>query len=342
VVFESDKYLKHGGGLGGWRVDPDNINLYEGFIGSYAKLSLTYESDIYNAFAGVIRRFKVDLKANLCHGIPDAYFDWFLLWTPSSNQTRRRSAPSWSWAGWTGGGCGTRLGLLCSSGIKSIRRAIRTRTWVIWYQRRSHDSEEVNRVWSPSSSKHEDFYGSDVPNRFPFDCSKTLPTPRTLDPRFAPKYTEDTFNPSPGSGFLQFWTVSTMFYLDKPTSKDPPARDTVQALGFSRTGIFGCDGREVGIVQMPPDWAEANVPKLHEFIFLCEGGDPMVPRTEEEIVWKYQIMLIEWGAHQWAERVAVSSIEKKDLNQGFGTGHVGGRLVKSTYPGAVWKEIILG
>jgi hypothetical protein len=77
-----------------------------------------------------------------------------------------------------------------------------------------------------------------------------------------------------------------------------------------------------------PDWGRANVPKVHEFILICEGRDERARggRFDEEDGWKYQMMLVEWkGA--WAERIGMGSIEKKDLSQALE---------------AVWKEIILG
>src|SRR5205823_5351256 len=127
------------------------------------------------------------------------------------------------------------------------------------------DSEEVNRVWTPeeysSSSNPTNFYGSDVSSRFPFDCTTTLPTPRTLDAN-APNYVEDSYNPSPGSGFLQFWTVSLMLKLDKPTVEmGPDPTDLRHMARTSPFGVFGRNGRELGIVYVDTDWATVNVPK---------------------------------------------------------------------------------
>ena len=56
----------------------DDIGEFEGLIQSYSELTLTYDSDIYYAFAGIARYLTLELKTNLCHGIPEAYFDWFL------------------------------------------------------------------------------------------------------------------------------------------------------------------------------------------------------------------------------------------------------------------------
>ncbi|KAF8971554.1 heterokaryon incompatibility protein-domain-containing protein [Flammula alnicola] len=307
--------------------DEDDIAQYEALIQEYSALSLTYESDIYHAFAGITRYFNMRLKVNLCHGIPDAYFDWFLLWISLVPQKRRERNPSWSWSGWIGESWPC-MWSWYSRSIPRIRKALRQRTWIIWYQRKAHDSEECVRVWTPktsssASSGPRNFYGSHAGNRFPFVCSHTEPTRRKLIG--APEYIEDTHNPTSGSGFLQFWTVSVVFKLDKARSVEN-ARGELNSR--SRLGIFGCNGRELGIVFVNPEWAEVNISKNHEFILLCEGRDLRDNGETEKPEWKYKVMLIEWHG-DWAERISVGSIRKGDLKQARGNG-------------PVWKEIILG
>ena len=308
--------------------DPDDMRLYTGHIQSYSALSLTYDSDIYHRFSGIGRFSKANLQVELCHGIPDAYFDWFLLWFPLVVQTRRKDAPSWSWSGWYGQSWPDMTRWYAGEGIK-VRQALRERTWIIWYQRKCRDDIEVVRVWTPeqelTTATIKNFYGGDVRSRFPFDCSQTKPTPRKLTG--APTYIEDSHNPNPGSGFLQFWTVSLMFRIDKATSEEASGKPR----NFNaRLGIFGRENRELGIVYVRPEWAKEKARQEHEFILLCEGRDerPKAGNIDDEQGWKYRVMLIEWFGN-WAERVAIASIEKQALDQALGSG-------------AVWKEIILG
>jgi hypothetical protein len=211
--------------------------------------------------------------------------------------------------------------------IPATQKAIKEHTWIFWYQRKAHESEECTLVWNPqNASPHSsptEFYGDRLQKRFQFDCSQTIPTPRTLVG--APKYLEDTYNPSPGSGFLQFWTVSVMFRIDTPT-RDVRVR-FLQEERLPRLvpfGIYGRDERDLGLVHLDPKWAENNVPKTHEFILLCEA------RVEDDNYegLKYRMMLLEWHG-DWAERVSLGWIEKEDLYQALGQG-------------PVWKEIILG
>ncbi|CZR68528.1 uncharacterized protein PAC_18427 [Phialocephala subalpina] len=75
--------------------DEDNdIGNSEGLIQSYSGLSFTFDSGIYFAFAGIAKHISRGLKSDLCHGIPKAYFDWFLLSTNLEHQTRRKRAPN--------------------------------------------------------------------------------------------------------------------------------------------------------------------------------------------------------------------------------------------------------
>jgi hypothetical protein len=67
VVFEDET------GIVGNLIMPkerNNIGEFEGLIQSYSDRSLTYDSDIYNAFAGIAKYIMRELKSNLCHGIP--------------------------------------------------------------------------------------------------------------------------------------------------------------------------------------------------------------------------------------------------------------------------------
>ncbi|OCK95425.1 HET-domain-containing protein [Cenococcum geophilum 1.58] len=305
-----------------------DIGEFEGLFQDFSERVLTYQSDIYNAFAGISRYTTRGLKTNLCHGIPEAYFDWFLLWDPLGPQERRGFVPSWSWMGWMGGGSWSHIWDWYSRSTKKIRRAQRQRTWIIWYERTAHDSEDCTLLWRHDKgavSNRRNFYGASNQPRFPFDCSKTRPTPRTLVS--APENYEDILYPYSGSGFLQFWTVLVSFKLDTPIS---PADEEGPANKFFRAGIFGRSRRELGIVFLNEIWASKNVPGEHEFILLCEGRDerPEYGKEDEEDGWRYKAMLIEWHG-QWAERVAVGSIGKGDWNEAVDEG-------------AQWKEIILG
>ena len=121
--------------------------------------------------------------------------------------------------------------------MKMVRREICQRTWIIWHQRVGHTSNKCVPVTSHGSGRNGDeeriFNGSlsRKHERFPgIDCSVTDPTPRTLtSAESLPLYTTDLISEFPGSGFLQFWTVSAVFEL--------------RLVGVGDDGVYGTRGR---------------------------------------------------------------------------------------------------
>ncbi|KAI0097235.1 HET-domain-containing protein [Nemania sp. FL0031] len=323
--------MLEGGGSSAWDGD-DDIRSYEGPVQNYSSRTLTFRSDVYAAFAGVAQRVRDLLQTDLCHGIPPRYFDWCLLWDPMNAQARCEGTPSWSWTGWTGG-VFPRIWDWYSPKIKAIQKALKVRTWIIWYQRVAHDSTECRLVWDYNAGnaghKHtqraKNFYGGKAQSRFAIDCSRTHPTERTLTG--APTYYPDILCDAPGSGFLQFWTVAVQFRLDKPVSSEGSATKTWFG-GHTQLGIFGSSGRELGTISVADVWlAKSSLPLTREFILLCEARDERAEdyKYDDEPGWRYKVMLLEWHG-EYAERVAVGSINKGDELEGS----------------PVWKEIILG
>jgi hypothetical protein len=331
------------------------VGEFEGLIQTYSERVLSYNDDIYNAFAGVSRQLMFRLDTDLCHGIPTVYFDWFLLWGPLSDQARRDTAPSWSWAGWVDGSF-PRMWDWYNRSIQRIKKAIRKRTWIIWYQRDGHESTDCKLLVRHAKLEDKDggsdlkanrnFYGSRVRRRFDLDCSQREPTKVMLKDLSPPMYTEDILSNHKGSGFLQFWTVSLTLQLAEPTSSEEHIGPVHRR---HRLGIFGRSGRELGAVSVQLPWFESNplLPQEREFILLCEGRDKRAEsgRIDDEEGWRYMALLIEWrgengaktatgsidcvGKPMYAERVAIGSIGKEDLKEALGDG-------------PVWKEIILG
>ncbi|KAI3329954.1 HET-domain-containing protein [Ustulina deusta] len=331
-VVEDPGFIFHemleNGGMGMW--DGDDIRSYEAQVQNYSDRTLTFSSDVYNAFAGVAQRIRDVLKIDLCHGIPPRYFDWCLIWDPMNRQTRRRGTPSWSWSGWEGG-IFPRIWDWYSPKTPHIQNALKVRTWIIWYHRAAHDSTDCQLVWDWRSENEDtreakNFYGGEVPSRFSIDCSRTQPTERILTG--APAYYPDVLCDAPGSGFLQFWTVSVKFQLNKPISSETEATQT-WFRDHTLLSIFSSSKQELGTIQVADTWLEKSpgLPLTREFIILCEGRDerPDDYNYDGEPGWKYKVMLIEWHG-EYAERVAVGSIKKGDELEGSPT----------------WKEIILG
>ncbi|KAH6710618.1 heterokaryon incompatibility protein-domain-containing protein [Leptodontidium sp. MPI-SDFR-AT-0119] len=85
--------------------DQLSIELHQSFmqyIEEYTKRKLSFDSDILNAFAGVINLFRSDVQLGSTFGIPNNTFGLDILWNPEEYLERRGGLPSWSWAGWKG------------------------------------------------------------------------------------------------------------------------------------------------------------------------------------------------------------------------------------------------
>ncbi|KEF63433.1 uncharacterized protein A1O9_01411 [Exophiala aquamarina CBS 119918] len=87
---------------------------YYSLVGMYQERSLSYATDILNAFSGVMTYFQELTGTTFACGLPESGFDRALLWVPTGVIQRRRGetsspnssgelcCPSWSWAGWIG------------------------------------------------------------------------------------------------------------------------------------------------------------------------------------------------------------------------------------------------
>ncbi|PWY88863.1 hypothetical protein BO94DRAFT_574865 [Aspergillus sclerotioniger CBS 115572] len=93
----------------------DRLGLYGGLVESYTRRTLTYDSDILDAFSGISSILMRDNPMHgweeLYSGLPRREFLYSLLWSPIETPVRRpprradlieESFPSWSWIGWKG------------------------------------------------------------------------------------------------------------------------------------------------------------------------------------------------------------------------------------------------
>ncbi|KAI1271993.1 heterokaryon incompatibility protein-domain-containing protein [Xylaria sp. FL0933] len=93
--------------LGRW---PD-FHAYEILVRTYSELLLSFPSDGLRAFTGIINTVSRSFPGGMLYGMPEYFFDYALLWAPYTPIQRRLvnggldpAFPSWSWAGWAGGG----------------------------------------------------------------------------------------------------------------------------------------------------------------------------------------------------------------------------------------------
>ena len=75
---------------------------YTRVVEEYTHREISYESDILNAFAGLLHIFSRFFRCKTLLGLPESLLDVALLWKPMTQLQRRSGFPSWSWAGWVG------------------------------------------------------------------------------------------------------------------------------------------------------------------------------------------------------------------------------------------------
>ncbi len=71
-------------------------------IEEYTHREISYESDVLNAFVGLLHIFSRFFRCKTLLGLPEGLLDVALLWKPMRQLRRRSGFPSWSWAGWVG------------------------------------------------------------------------------------------------------------------------------------------------------------------------------------------------------------------------------------------------
>lgn len=76
-------------------------SLYVSMVGDYTLRSLSYRSDMLNAFTDITSSMTRQSGVRFAYGLPEEHFDSALLWTGEIQDKRHRSAsedfPSWSW-----------------------------------------------------------------------------------------------------------------------------------------------------------------------------------------------------------------------------------------------------
>ncbi|CAK7214622.1 hypothetical protein SBRCBS47491_002208 [Sporothrix bragantina] len=292
----ADIYGKSSRAAGANDQELDDIGTMEQFMNSYSKRILSFGLDLYNAFAGMARQLMVQYNTDLCHGIPTRFFDWHLLWEPSSETHHVRCqgsvttgdgrGPSWSWSGWTGGEIFAHIWDWYTRDIDMVSDAIRARTWIVWYQRVSHSSPQcIHLVRHMKDSNPEDdsdddsghhyhsrnLYGRRVgtKHRFPgLDCSQRKPTPIRLSELWPSEDANEDAKPttwpptyvpdtlSENTGSGFLQFWTVSILLQLGESTKIDKKQDLIKGDRVRLGIFGRSGTQIGSIYVEPDWVK--------------------------------------------------------------------------------------
>lgn len=138
--FRAIFQLHHGGKGPYW--EPPNwpykwtLLTYTKYVTTYLDRNLTHDSDILDAFAGIINVAR-DGGLPTLHGLLQQYFGPDMLWKHSRWASRRPGFPSWSWAGWKG------TIFMQNYGDLLTGPQLQEKSWIHWY---IYDEKEANFV----------------------------------------------------------------------------------------------------------------------------------------------------------------------------------------------------
>jgi hypothetical protein len=128
---------------------------YVGSLYEYSSRQLTYDSDVLNAFAGVLgvlcERMSNGRNPELDHayGLPTYVFDWAILWQPNTSVHRKSNGwPSWSWCGYTG----TISMALTGMDVSQLENWLCNYTWINWV---TYDLNGQPLIQIPSESTYQ-------------------------------------------------------------------------------------------------------------------------------------------------------------------------------------------
>jgi hypothetical protein len=148
------------------------------YVEVFVRRNLKFDSDILDAFAGVINCFRVDFGLTCTYGILDSLFGLDIHWHPEEWVERREGFPSWSWAGWKGPIRMSRYGLDQAYGRKAIRERYSSRvSWLAsLYFLAFYICEKGDKAWRLISKRRSDLRsgGGDPLNLFQQTAGKLL------------------------------------------------------------------------------------------------------------------------------------------------------------------------
>jgi len=89
---------------------PD-LDVWSSMVQEYNQRNLTFHTDAYDAFSGVLNIFETSFPGGFFYGLPELFFHHAILWQPLGTMERRgpesrrfdlNGLPSWSWLHWKG------------------------------------------------------------------------------------------------------------------------------------------------------------------------------------------------------------------------------------------------
>ncbi|KAJ2901828.1 heterokaryon incompatibility protein [Zalerion maritima] len=337
--------------LEGFEKNP--VRLFVECVELFSARKLTYLGDKLAAFEGMAAVLCPPLKSKMHYGLPDAYFDFALLWDhrqpgsriqPDSCRGLSGIFPSWSW-------CGFQNGVLWRTSmiegvLFNLHEWLEQHTWIVWHKT-SQDGSSLRPVWSSSDERglvgsmesrwvgySVDFWEGSrmIPNLIGSSSTVDLPGRKPI----APTNRVEGWQ----SYVLYFWTYTAFFQLSRQSMTGSAFASDLEP-GLHRFGILDQNGDWCGTMVLDENWYN-QVGRIFEFAAISEARDFSM---EELDTWNYYIpgerkvsewylvyaLLITWDKDRTvAERAGIAKIYQNAFR-------------KSSFPpGSNWREIALG
>jgi hypothetical protein len=318
-----DEHRKYGTSwIAGFRV-------YESLVTLYCRRQLTYPADVLNAFSALSKTLERVYFGHFLEGLPEAVFDFGLLWIPAGPLQRRRhieeGSPeepplfrSWSWAGWEG--LVEFYSVLVSNDMNFTHRTFRSEIKVMAVENNG-DLRIVERQKFVLQSGDERTNGktqADLLEESRDDSAFQSLVQERLEYQRA--HSANTPSPVPGQNVLHFWAQSiraTSFAIQPGTH----GHSAILA-----TQIFDSKSRHCGLLfdNYHSIYTQAQLPDC-EYILLSRIKEHRFYHTVSSLfvaqrLWSYDhygwkgpewcacnVMLIRWQG-KVAERVAIGMI----------------------------------
>ena len=294
---------------------------YTKAIEEYTHREISYQSDVLNAFAGLLHIFSRFFRCKTLLGLPESLLDVALLWKPTTQLQRRSGFPSWSWPGW--------VGRVAYDEQFTLTRNMDGK--FVAYKNDEYGQEGIRplvrwHVWDAASSRVVPLNYSGL--GFPFE-SATLPEEWENGPCYfdskgkrGPLHVPPVPNNGPWSRskeiesrHLIFWTSSSVkFRFGDPIyqnsdqgrmahGKPPPLRYRLIDAESQNVGTVLLDGADQHLLDI----------SRHEFIQIAEaqyfGLDDEVRDVKECPL--YLVMLVVWDENfEVAYRLGLGRVQK--------------------------------
>jgi hypothetical protein len=300
---------------------------YTAALYEYSGRNLGYDSDVLNAFGGVlaviIKRMRNDRHPaySQLYGLSSVLFDWALLWEPERSIHRRPGGwPSWSWCGWIG-----RMAMV----LTHFRTTAELDNWLqhhTWIKYTLFDNAGHRRMEIPSSDTYK--HGA---SNFPIEAPRELLHPAQALPWLGnetiDRIQQDIATP-------ELVELSPLIHLTAPTINLYLAPSDVCTEHARSHVILDATGRKCGTIWIHDD-TSISATASHEFLIMSRAERKSVVGKDE---FADASCSGEWDAYHV---MLVNRIHEGEICERLALGRIFCETFSTCAGAAAWKGIWL-